>query len=125
MYLIAEYCRGPFYMGWHLYLRENRILKRNKDGGWGWIRQVREHPVMGFLKSIGITIRGDGTCDDDGIAAFAIRYPINGRRSGGKRRGCIEVEVDDFRKIKMANQSLDLGGGEDGGGGRKMEDGGR
>ncbi|HEA67791.1 MAG TPA: hypothetical protein ENI07_13355 [Desulfobacterales bacterium] len=107
MYLVAEYCRGPFYMGWHLYLRENRAMKRNQDGSWGWIRRVRgiygdpDHPVKFFLSSIGITIRGDGTCDDDGIAEFATQYPIEGRRAGGKLRGCIGVDVDEFGKIKM------------------------
>ena len=94
-------------MGWHLYFRENRSFKRNKDGGWGWIRRFREQqPVMSFLASVGITIRGDGSCDDDGIAEIAKRYPIMGRRAGGKYRGCIEVEIDEFGKIKMANQSI-------------------
>ena len=91
MFLVAEYCRGPFYMGWHLYLRENRVFKRNSDGGWGWIRRVHEHPVKDFLLSIGITIKGDGTCDYDGIAEFARRYPVKGRRCGGRLRGCIEI----------------------------------
>jgi hypothetical protein len=76
-------------------------MKRNNDGGWGWIRRVREHPVMSLLLSIGIIIRGDGTCDDDGIAEFAARYPIKGRRSGGKFRGCINVKVDEFGKIEI------------------------
>ena len=102
MYLIAEYCRGPFYMGWHLYLRENRTFKRNQDGRWGWIRRPREHTeTMSLLSSIGITITGDGTCDDDGIAEFARRYPIKGRRCGGKLRGCLEIEIDEFDEIKF------------------------
>ncbi len=93
-------------MGWHLYLRENRVMKRNHDGGWGWIRKVHEHPVLEFLSSIGITIKGDGTCDDDGVAAFAMRYPVKGPRAGGKYRGCIEVEIDEFGEIEMANPSI-------------------
>ena len=94
-------------MGWHLYLRDYRTYRKNKDGSWGWIRRVYEqHPVIFFLLSIGITIRGDGTCDDDGIAEFASRYPIKGRRAGRKHRGCIEVDVDEFGKIKMANKPL-------------------
>jgi len=73
-FLIAEYCPGPFYMGWHLYLRENRAPKPNADGGWGWVRGLRRDPIgpalsaVKFLKSIGIEITGDGSCDDDGIA---------------------------------------------------------
>ena|GEM_PF-4808010 len=34
--LVAEYCPGPFYMGWHLYERERRD-RRNHDYGWGWL----------------------------------------------------------------------------------------
>lgn len=100
MFLVAEYCRGPFYMGWHLYLRENRVFRRNSNGGWGWIRRVRENSqVMFFLSSLGISITGDGTCDDDGIAEIARRYPIKGRRCGGKLRGCIKVDVDELGNI--------------------------
>lgn len=91
MFLVAEYCRAPFYMGWHLYLRENRAFKRNSDGSWGWIRRVHRHPVEKFLLSIGITIKGDGICDYDGIAEFARRYPVKGRRCGGRLRGCVEI----------------------------------
>jgi len=94
-------------MGWHLYLRENRAFSRNSDGGWGWIRRVKEDfAVMAFLSSIGIIISGDGTCDDDGIAEMARQYPIKGRRCGGKLRGCIEVSVDKYGAIKAANKSL-------------------
>ena len=104
MFLVAEYCRGPFYMGWHLYLRENRAMKRNNNGGWGWIRRVHEHPVMKFLSSIGIIIVGDGTCDDDGIAEFAKRYPVKGRKAGDKTRGCIAVEIDDFGAMSFSKK---------------------
>jgi hypothetical protein len=107
MFLIAEYCRGPFYMGWHLYLRDYRAFRRNKDSYWGWIRRPWQNkPLMSFLESLGITIHGDGTCDDDGIAEFAQRYPIKGRRCGGKLRGCVEVEIDYFGQITTANPAL-------------------
>ncbi len=88
-------------MGWHLYLRENMAFKRNKDGRWGWIRTPQMKPE---LESLGINIKGDGTCDDDGIAEFARRYPIKGRRCGGKLRGCIEVDISKNGEIKMANE---------------------
>jgi len=110
MYLVAEYCRGPFYMGWHIYIRDHRTFRRNIDGGWGWVRthtwSWMQDPVYRFLLSIGIEIHGDGTCDYDGIAEFARRYPIRGRRCGRKLRGCIEVEIDEFDEIHLANQSL-------------------
>ena len=64
--------------------------------------------IVSFLSSFNIAIEGDGTCDYDGIAEFARRYPIKGRRCGGKVRGCLEVEIDEFGEIKMANQSLNL-----------------
>ena len=63
--------------------------------------------VLKFLSSLGIEMHGDGTCDDDGIAEFARRYPIHGRRCGGKKRGCVEVEIDEFDEIKVANQMLE------------------
>ena len=49
--------------------------------------------VIKILSSIGIEITGDGSCDDDGIAEFAKRYPIKGRRCGGQFRGCLEIEL--------------------------------
>ena len=97
-------------MGWHLYLRDYRAFRRNKDSSWGWIRMRggswMQPRVIEFLSSIGIEILGDGTCDHDGIKEFAKRYPIKGRRCGGKWRGCLEVEVDEFDIIKLANQSF-------------------
>ena len=86
MFLIAEYCKGPFYMGWHLYLRDHRAFRQNNDGSWGWVRMSgwswMNPRVLRFLSSIGIEMQGDGTCDYDGIAEFARRYPIHGRRCG-------------------------------------------
>jgi len=67
--------------------------------GWSWM-QPR---VSNFLSSIGIEIHDDGTCDDNEIAEFARRYPIKGRRCGGKLRGCLEVEVDEFDEIRLAD----------------------
>ena len=64
-----------------------------------------EPGILKFLSSIEIEITGDGTCDDDGIAEFARRYPIKGRQCGGKLRGCLEIEIDEFDDIKLANQS--------------------
>ena len=39
-YLIAEYCEGPFYMGWWLYLRDRNDGSQNDDkwDRWGWLR---------------------------------------------------------------------------------------
>ena len=101
MYLIAEYCKGPFYMGWHLYLRDYRAFRRNKDDSWGWIRSPQlKLEIVSFLESLGIKIEGDGTSYYDGIAEIARRYPIKkGRRCGGEYRGCLEVDVDEDGEI--------------------------
>jgi hypothetical protein len=39
-YLVAEYCGGPFYMGWWMYEREQNNGGPNRKGysSWGWIR---------------------------------------------------------------------------------------
>lgn len=103
-YLVAEYCPGPIYMGWHMYLRDYRAFRRNKDGGWGWIRQrsLMWEKLLKFLSSIEIEITGDGTRDHDGIAEFAKRWPVKGRRSGGKLRGCVEITIGACGEIRLA-----------------------
>ena len=50
---------------------------------------------------IGITICGDGTCDDDGYAEFAHRFPFKGERIGGKIRGGIMVVVNEYGEISL------------------------
>lgn len=102
MYLIAEYCDANFYTGWHLYLRDNNKRQQpNANGEWGWIRRIgvdrwgyrNAGDVLDFLATLGITIKGDGTCDDAGIGEFARRFPLGRQRIGGKPRGCVEVIV--------------------------------
>lgn len=111
-FLIAEYCNAPFYMGWHLYLRDNKeIQKLNCDGTWGWLRNVHrqgENPAQQIFDELGIEIKGDGTCDYDGIAEIARRFPLPGQMIGGKQRGCIEVVVKHGKITMLAhNQSLE------------------
>ncbi len=40
-FCLAEYCRGPFYMGWWLYERETNDGRANTSGAcdWGWLRE--------------------------------------------------------------------------------------
>jgi hypothetical protein len=89
MFLITEYCPSEIYTGWHLYLRDNNgRQQRNADGDWGWLcrghyKQSRAHE---FLATLGITVKGDGTCDGDGYAEVARRFPIPRQRIGGKPR---------------------------------------
>ena len=96
-FLIAEYCEAPFYMGWHLYLRDNKeIQKRNRDGTWGWLSGVHrqgENPAQQIFDELGIEIKGDGTCDYDGIAEIARRFPMPQQMIGGKPRGCRDATI--------------------------------
>lgn len=105
MYLIAEFCDALYYTGWHLYFRDSKSVQRNNDGNWGWIRKPYDNvAIVKFLTLLGITIRGDGTSDDDGIAKFAKRFPLKGKICGGRTRGGIE--------IKMVNGQIKLIDGE-------------
>lgn len=97
MYLITEHCSNAIYLGWHLYLRDNKKRQqRNANGTWGWIRwhnpRNRPHPFQNILDALGLKMRGDGTCDDDAYAEIARLHPIPRERIGGKPRGCIEIE---------------------------------
>ena len=108
-FLIAEHCNASIYMGWHLYLRDHKEKqKRNDDGDWGWIRGLARgrlpESIKEILDHLGIVIRGDGTCDDDGVAEIARRFPIPRERVGGKPRGCIPLEVDE-NGIRIATEA--------------------
>ncbi len=104
-YLIAEHCDNALYSGWHLYLRDSKgRQQRNVDGEWGWLRGINRYSnsyrwLHELLGTFGITLKGDGTCDYDGIAEIARRFPIPRQRIGGKPRGCIEVDVDEFGRV--------------------------
>jgi hypothetical protein len=105
-FLIAEYCDASFYMGWHLYLRDNQeVQKRNHDGTWGWLRCVHrqgKNPVQHIFDELEIEIKGDGTCDYDGIAEMARRFPMPKKQTvGGRQRGCVEVDVDRYGRIAL------------------------
>lgn len=109
MYLIAEYCAADLYTGWHLYLRDNNERQQpNANGDWGWIRGVGRRgwefePAKKILDELGITITGDGSCDNDGLAEFARRFPIPRQRIGGKPRGCVAVLQGDYRELFLAD----------------------
>lgn len=103
MFLISEYCGGTFYSGWHLYLRESaERQKRNSDGDWGWLRRDwHEKHAHVFLATIGIILKGDGSCENDAYAEMAARFPIPRQRIWGKPRGCIPVNVGEFGEITL------------------------
>lgn len=111
MYLLAEYCGHNLFTGWHLYLRDNKNRQqRNADGDWGWVRWSEwregrrgvEHPAQAVFDELGIKLKGDGTCDDHGYAELAKRFPIPRQRIWRRPRGCVEVVVDEWRRITLA-----------------------
>jgi hypothetical protein len=119
MWLIAEYCGHNFYMGWHLYLRDNPgYQKRNADGNWGWVRPGDRGTwdVVKFFEALGIELKGDWSRPEDGCAEFVKRFPMPGRKVWGKRRGGIRVSVGywgDLRRIqpktkRVARDKLNL-----------------
>jgi hypothetical protein len=90
-YLLAEYCANEIFEGWHLYVRESkRKGQRNKNGDWGWLRGEGVQWYNDFLSKFGIKIKGDGTCNGDGIDKIAKKFPLRSF-CGGKPRGCIEI----------------------------------
>ncbi len=93
-WMVAEFNPHWIFNGWHLYLRDTNKFARNSDGSWGWLRRGSDWLASAHAALAGISIvmrpSGDGTCDDDGYAAFARRFPI--RRS--KTRGGLVVVVD-------------------------------
>ena len=107
MFLIAEYCKGPFFMGWHLYVRQSRRKNtRNPDGGWGWLSRqglYREKAAQPVFDALGIDgeIRNGGT-DDGPIARFANSHPLPRSKVCDRPRGCVEVDVEtDFGMLSL------------------------
>lgn len=114
MWLIAEYCPGPLYMGWHIYLRDTpERQRRNDDGSWGWLR--RDHWLLAsvhiLLDFLGISMRpgGDGSCDDDGYAELAKRFRFGRQRIGGKPRGGLAVFLDDAGVCALPACAVSMG----------------
>lgn len=99
-FLISEYC-ASIYMGWHLYLRDSKgRQQRNADGDWGWLRQSwKQTSAHELLTKMGISLRGDNSCDDGAYAELARRFPIGRQRICGKPRGCIEVLLGEHGEI--------------------------
>jgi hypothetical protein len=86
LYLVAERCDNTLYNGWHVYLRDTAHHQRNADDDWGWIRHdhwLAPH-IHALLETLGIRMRpgSDGSCDDDGYAELARRYPLGEGRGG-------------------------------------------
>ncbi len=93
----AEYCSGPFYVGWWLYEREHLDFtkkrpgrRHNKSGSWGWIRAgcniervARLCLGLGHGDMPGVTRYGDAFAEE-----FNKRFPkgIKVRRVRGDCR---------------------------------------
>ncbi len=101
-FLIAEYCPGPLFMGWHLYLRDTNVPgQRNAEGDWGWLERGPLVPAaLRLLVDLGIRSVGDNSTDAGAYAELARRHPAPGQ-IGGKPRGKLPVVVDGF-SIRVA-----------------------
>jgi hypothetical protein len=111
-WLVAEYCGSNIFSGWWLYLRENPgYQKRNANGDWGWLqrRPFDLRHAFDLLKSLGCEVTGDGTMSNppSGVAKFAKKYPLPGRRVWGKRRGGIEVVVGHYGELTPFSPNKD------------------
>lgn len=98
--VLAAYCPGPFYMGWHLYLREKADGRRNSDGGWGWEQGAggEECGVRDLVKRLGHTPpppTSTGFPSDDAFKRwFAVTFPLG-----------IRVIVGEFQKLIPLSES--------------------
>lgn len=92
MYILAEYCRGPFYMGWWLYLRESNDGRRNRDGEWGWLRdEFDRRKVRDLCVSMGREPPEVTRHDQDLAEWFAGAFPAG-----------LSVAIDEYRRYANA-----------------------
>lgn len=55
-WLYPEYCSGPLFWGWWLYLRDRNDGSENDEGGWGWLKDGHQlRPVVRLLRDLGRT----------------------------------------------------------------------
>lgn len=97
-WLVVEFCAHNLFEGWHAYIRESpKRGKRNANGEWGWVksRDIKGDKVARLCAEVGITLKGDWTCDDDGLAEVAKRYPLPGRKRGG-----FPITIGDYGRIE-------------------------
>jgi hypothetical protein len=97
-WLVVEFCAHNLFEGWHAYIRESpKRGKRNANGDWGWVkaRDIKGDKVARLCAEVGITLKGDWTCDDDGLAEVAKRYPLPGRNRGG-----FSITIGDYGRIE-------------------------
>ena len=124
LYLITEYCPGPLFMGWHLYLRESRDRRRRNsgvsgftmEGEWGWSHEWHwEAEAKKLLAALGLRSVADDSTDGGMYAGLARLHPIGREKIGGKPRGCVPVKIvehDGFEHIELAEE-LSAGAGVD------------
>ena len=116
-----EFCDHTIYEGWHAYIRGNpepgarngpEWMTHGVDG-WGWIRlsSLKRDAVVRMCAEVGITLKGDWTCDDDGLAELAAKFPL-----AGDRRGGFPITIGDYGRIERDCPNAELcrpAGGEE------------
>lgn len=80
MFILAEYCRGPFYDGWWLYERDTNDGRPNAEyglyGGWGWLRDdFSERRVCALVRRMGCAPPAVVRHTQDFAEWFAARFP--------------------------------------------------
>lgn len=93
-YLLAEYCPGPIYWGWWLYLRQSNGAGHREMlefGATGWLQDEHQrHGARELCVELKLEPPPDGRHSQDFAEWFARTAP-NGLR----------VEVGDYGKLKL------------------------
>jgi len=75
--ILAEYCPGPFYMGWWLYERDRNDGSINDWDGWGWLQSAeRQEKVYNLCCAMGCKdLPKPVRYSDEFAEAFGKRFP--------------------------------------------------
>jgi hypothetical protein len=108
--LHAEYCAGPFYMGWWLYIDpivdgRARYSKRFvDDGGSRWIHgdpDGNTRRIVAIAKTLGVSLPEYHRYKDDTAEDFASAFPsgilIDGRTADDLEWGSARVAPDGLK----------------------------
>lgn len=104
-WLVVEFCDAALFKGWHAYIRANPEpgMRNGQEwltygvDGWGWIRSssLKREAVVRMCAELGIKLKGDWTCDDDGLDDVAQRFPLAGHKRGG-----FPITIGDYGRIE-------------------------
>lgn len=95
--VLAEFCDGPFYGGWHIYLRESTNGSRNGDGDWGWERRAGQEGcrVHKLVADLGYAPPAEERYGDKFEEWFAKTFPWGIRVFVGAYHKLIPLPLDE------------------------------